>query len=179
MRIVMTSLLLGSVLGTIVQAANPVTADEVKILDQDWGTGGQMQQVRHITIAGQPDAQGLKKAQNEGIQVVLNLRGLDEPGGEHAALIQELGMSYQQIPIMGNGGLNPQAVDQISAAVAAADGKPILLHCASGNRAAAWLAIHLAEQQGHGMAIDEALKVARKAGLTSDALAQLVRDYLQ
>jgi protein tyrosine phosphatase (PTP) superfamily phosphohydrolase (DUF442 family) len=52
----------------------------------------------------------------------------------------------------------------------------ILMHCSSGNRVAAWYAIHLVQQKN--MARDDALAIARRNGLTKDSMIARVQTYL-
>jgi len=51
------------------------------------------------------------------------------------------------------------------------------VHCASGNRVAAWWATHLVDE--HDMNADASLDLARKAGLTKSSLSKLVQHQLK
>ncbi|MGI9265357.1 MAG: hypothetical protein ACR2QU_10525, partial [Gammaproteobacteria bacterium] len=54
--------------------------------------------------------------------------------------------------------------------------KKILMHCSSGNRVAAWYAIHLVQVED--MERDNALDIARRNGLTRKGMEQRVHTYL-
>jgi protein tyrosine phosphatase (PTP) superfamily phosphohydrolase (DUF442 family) len=85
-------------------------------------------------------------------------------------------MQYEQVPVPGGEPLPRDALERVEAIVAAEPGRPVLLHCSSGNRAAAWLATHLVTR--HGMEVGDALAVARRAGLTKPDMEEKVRAYL-
>ena len=55
-----------------------------------------------ITTAGQPSADALKKLADQGYKTVIDLRGLEEDRGfNEASTVENLGMSYIQLPIGG------------------------------------------------------------------------------
>lgn len=117
-----------------------------------------------LVTGGQPSQADLLQLKHAGITKVVNLRGPNEdiPFDERAE-VEALGLEYVSLPISG-------AVDVTSANarklhdLLASDEK-IFLHCASGNRVGALLAIraHLIE----GKPIDESLELGRAAGLGS------------
>jgi protein tyrosine phosphatase (PTP) superfamily phosphohydrolase (DUF442 family) len=75
-------------------------------------------------------------------------------------------MSYIQIPIAGAADLTRANVERLDTTLR--DARPagrVLLHCASGNRAGALLALR--ENWLHGAAPEDALALGLAAGLTS------------
>jgi uncharacterized protein (TIGR01244 family) len=117
-----------------------------------------------LYTSGQPTEAQLHQAAAAGITTVIDLRqpsedrGFDETGSATA-----LGLHYIRIPVAGAAGLTPANVQALQAALAGANG-PVLLHCASGNRVGALLALMKAQQ---GVPADEALQFGRAAGMTS------------
>jgi len=117
-----------------------------------------------LYTGGQPTAQQLQQAATAGITTVIDLRQPNEDRGfDETATAASLGMHYIRIPVSGAAGLTPANVQALHTALAEADG-PVLLHCASGNRVGALLALLKARQ---GMPVDQALQFGRDAGMTS------------
>ncbi|WP_052631412.1 prolyl oligopeptidase family serine peptidase [Pseudoxanthomonas suwonensis] len=117
-----------------------------------------------LHTGGQPSAQDLARLQAQGVRTVIDLRTPGEDRGfDQAAEARRLGLAYVALPIAGK--------DDITAANATAlqalleqHGDGVLLHCGSGNRVGALLALGAA--QG-GASHEEALALGRQAGLTS------------
>lgn len=122
---------------------------------------------------GQPDAEILTRLKAAGYVAVVDLRtasedrGMDEPAAVAAA-----GLDYYSLPIAGARGTtfeNAKALDDLLAGI---DG-PVFLHCRSGNRVGALLALSASKK---GASADEALDIGRTAGLTT--LEPTVRERL-
>ena len=142
-----------------------------------WGKAENVVQVKHLYFSAQPDATGIKAAKDAGVEVVINLRHSEEMDWDEAAAVKEAGLTYYQVPITGDGpGFDQSSMQRISALVKKHHQQPLWLHCSSGNRASAWLAVHLA--QDHHMDIDQSIALAQKVGLTSDELEKRVRTYV-
>lgn len=60
------------------------------------------------------------------------------------------------------------AVARIEELVAEHHDERVLLHFSSSNRVGGWLATHMARK--HGLSIDDALAVGRRAGITKDGI---------
>ncbi|MEQ1579922.1 MAG: protein tyrosine phosphatase family protein [Steroidobacteraceae bacterium] len=94
-----------------------------------------------ITSAGQPTAEQLTAAATEGFKTVIDLRPASEDHGmDERVIVEKLGMRYVTLPVSGAKDIsyaNAAALDKL---LAEAKG-PVLLHCASGNRAGALLAL--------------------------------------
>lgn len=118
-----------------------------------------------LHTGGQPSAQDLAAFAQQGVHTVIDLRTAEEPRGfDEAATAQRLGLQYLLLPIEGGDGLtaaNAAALHQLLAQ----HGDGILLHCASGNRVGALLALAVAQHDG--MAPEAALLLGREAGMTS------------
>ena len=115
--------------------------------------------------AGQPSAVQLAQARAAGVVTVIDLRAADEDRGfDEPARAAALGLRYLALPVAGTDGVSVDAARQLHALLAASDG-PVLLHCASGNRAGALLALAAAHVEGADNAT--ALELGRAAGLGS------------
>lgn len=128
-----------------------------------------------LYTAGQPSAQQLRQAAANGVTTVIDLRRPDEQRGyDEAAEAEQLGLRYVRLPIGGAADIteaNARTLDRILKQ----DSGKTLLHCASGNRVGALLA--LARARVDGASTGQALQLGRDAGLTS--LEPLVRAALE
>ncbi|MDN5780543.1 MAG: protein tyrosine phosphatase family protein [Luteimonas sp.] len=132
------------------------------------------QPMANVYSAGQPDADAWPRLAAAGIGTVIDLRpDAERPGRDEGAEVQAVGLAYRQIPVAGPQDLTPEAARTLWQAIEAAPGK-VLVHCASGNRVGALLAIAAAREGG--MAPEQALELGRGAGMTS--LEPRVREVL-
>jgi len=103
-----------------------------------------------------------------GVTTVINLRPDAELAGrDERSEVAQAGMRYVQLPVAGAEGITEANADALMQALQQADG-PVLVHCASGNRVGALLAIGAARA---GMPVEEAIAYGRSAGLGSGAEA--------
>jgi len=117
-----------------------------------------------LHTGGQPTAQDLADLRAEGVATVIDLRGVDEDRGyDAAAEAQRLGLRYIAVPIAGKDDITPANAARLQQLLDQSEGD-VLLHCASGNRVGALLAL-AAHQQGRSA--EEALRIGRDAGLKS------------
>jgi uncharacterized protein (TIGR01244 family) len=97
---------------------------------------------RNLLSAGQPAQKQLKAAREAGYAAVIDLRcegeftDFDEP-----AVVKALGMDYLRIPVDGAAGVTESNARALQAAIANADGRPVLCHCGTGNRVGALVAL--------------------------------------
>ena len=94
-----------------------------------------------ITTAGQPGEAALASIAAAGYKSVIDLRGTNEERGlDERKSVEMLGMSYVNLPVEGAAGVsyaNASALDKLLAELP----KPVLVHCSTGNRAGALLAL--------------------------------------
>ncbi len=118
-----------------------------------------------VYISAQPSPEALREFADMGGATVINLRReseMDKYVGYHEdRLAAQLGLEYVHVPL-GASSLSDDDVRRVSDAISSTQ-DPVLLHCASGTRASALLATHLAS--GEGMALGEAMHVAAPLGL--------------
>ena len=118
-----------------------------------------------LCTGGRPAPEHLARAADLGVKVVVNLcPPAESPGFDEAAVVASLGMSYVNIPVAGAGDLTPANVALLAAALEGhGEQHRALLHCASGNRVGAMLALKAKQIDGKSTA--EALDIGRAAGL--------------
>ena len=116
-----------------------------------------------IRSAGQPTAEQFKVFADAGYTTVIDIRGPDEDRGlDEAAVLEELGLEYVQLPIVGSEAINYDNARELDALLAGYD-DPVLVHCGSGNRVGALLAL---KESMAGASDAEALEYGKNAGLS-------------
>jgi uncharacterized protein (TIGR01244 family) len=127
------------------------------------GVPNRHQSNERLVTAGQPEAGAWTQLAAEGVTTVINLRPDSElPGRNEAAEVAQAGMAYTQIPVAGAAGITGENAEALWSAIAQAPGK-VLVHCASGNRVGALLALGAAQRGG--MDPQQALQFGKDAGL--------------
>ncbi|MEZ4270014.1 MAG: sulfur transferase domain-containing protein [Myxococcota bacterium] len=127
-----------------------------------------------ILIGEQPTDAQFQAAAAEGFRTVVNLRTPKEQEHAEQPRVEAFGMNYIALPINGADGITRQNAQTLATAIAAAE-KPILLHCSSGQRAAALLT--LVAHYTEGKDIDSAIAAGRSIGLSK--LEPRVREVLE
>jgi protein tyrosine phosphatase (PTP) superfamily phosphohydrolase (DUF442 family) len=129
-----------------------------------------------VITGGQPDAAQLAALAEAGYRTVVDLRAPGEPypREDEKAALESLGIEYVSIPVAGPEGLTEENARALSAVLAEEDAYPIAIHCGSGNRVGALLALEAAWIDGAPPA--EALALGLDAGLTG--LEPKVRELL-
>jgi uncharacterized protein (TIGR01244 family) len=132
------------------------------------------QPLADVVSGGQPSEAQLAEAAAAGYRTVINLRMPSEDGlPDEAARVAELGMEYVSLPIDGAEAITEDNARALSRSLETAE-RPVLLHCGSGNRVGALLA--LSAYYVDGRSADEALQYGLDSGLTR--LEPLVRERL-
>jgi uncharacterized protein (TIGR01244 family) len=90
-----------------------------------------------LSIAGQPEAEDLKAAAEQGFKSVLNLRSSEESGAlpDEQQLAEAAGLEYANVPLSSsapNEELVTKALSELENLA-----KPVLVHCGAGLRAGA------------------------------------------
>jgi protein tyrosine phosphatase (PTP) superfamily phosphohydrolase (DUF442 family) len=128
-------------------------------------------------VSGSPSEQELTrfKRKHKGA-AILDLRAIDELGNcSEPAVASKLKMKYDRVIFEKQATIDPVVIENIDKSIARTKGKPVLLFCKTGNRAAAWLAIQMVRDEGRPL--EEAIVVAREMGLKPD-MEGAVREYL-
>jgi protein tyrosine phosphatase (PTP) superfamily phosphohydrolase (DUF442 family) len=96
-------------------------------------------------------------------------RGLDEP-----EVVRQAGMEYASIPV-GHEKVEEETFERFRELVRDPGRRPVLVHCSSANRVGALLVPYLILDEGRSR--EEALGIARRVGLRSDALEREALRY--
>lgn len=132
-----------------------------------------------IRTSGQPNLKQLEGLKALGLVGVVNLRPRDEAPGQNLTHIwaPQLDLQYWEIAVSSPADFTEQNAKTLWSLVssAQAENRPTLIHCASGNRVGALLAI--AAHKAGGMPVGEALSLGDRAGLSS--LRPLVKEFLE
>lgn len=124
-----------------------------------------LQPLPGLYTAGQPAAADWAAIKARGVRTVINLRTPGElQGRDEAAEVRAAGLRYLEIPVAGADGINPANARALHDALAPAHGGGVLVHCASGNRAGALLALE--QRDFDGVAPERALEIGKSAGVT-------------
>lgn len=159
------TLLCGLILSTAIAIAGEADPSAVTSLKVDLDAVvalGEVVPVDGITSAGQPDEAGFRVFAEKGYVAVIDIRtegedrGLDEP-----AIVTELGMEYVLFPV-GRSDITFERAEELAALLEQHDG-PVLVHCASGNRVGALLALQAFSETGDA---ELALETGRAGGMT-------------
>jgi len=115
-----------------------------------------------VVTGGAPSQEQLQAAHAAGFKTVISLLPETDPEAEQ---VRALGMSFVSIPVAGPQDLTEDNARKLGEAMDRAGAKPLLLHCASGNRAGGLLALK-AFFVDH-MAPQDAIALGESAGLAS------------
>ena len=133
-----------------------------------------LQPIDGITSSGQPNASEFEIVAKSGYVAVIDMRGPSENRGlNEQAVVEELGLEYIEFPLVGRESISFANAKQLDALLNDIDG-PVLLHCGSGNRVGAILALRHSLQ---GADDEDAMQYGKSAGLTS--LEPVVKDRLE
>ena len=134
---------------------------------------GAVEPVNSVTSSGQPDEAALRVFRDSGYAAVIDLRGETEDRGlDEQAVVEGLGMSYVPFPIEGDENINFGSAEGLNRLIEAQDG-PVLIHCGSGNRVGAMLALI---DGLNGADTEAAIATGKEGGLTR--LEGVVRETL-
>jgi uncharacterized protein (TIGR01244 family) len=127
-----------------------------------------------LHTSGQPTLEQLDTLAAQGIHTVIDLRSADEDRGyDEAAELKSRGIAYHSLPINGKDDLNADNAAALKHLLDAS-GDGVLIHCHTGNRAGALLALEAAKEEG--LAPEKAVELGKSAGMTS--LAPVVEEKL-
>ncbi len=134
-----------------------VDIDEVHMIED-------LQPIDGITSSGQPNASAFEIVAKSGYVAVIDMRGPGENRGlDEKAVVEELGLEYIEFPLVGREAISFENAQQLDKLLTVIDG-PVLLHCGSGNRVGAILALRHSLQ---GADDEHAMLYGKSAGLTS------------
>ena len=127
-----------------------------------------------LLTGGQPAASDWAALKAQGVTTIVNLRPRAEMADHgEAAEVAAAGMAYVELPIVGADDISPDNARRLWTLLKLSPA-PVLVHCASGNRVGALLALGAA--RSGGMPAEAALEFGRSAGLSG--LEPVVRERL-
>lgn len=172
-KIILFLAFLGSQCLVQVQAQAPVP-DTLKVQIDDVVAADSVIPVDGISVSGQPNEEALSVFAASGYTTVIDLRGAQENRGfDEEAAVEAAGLDYVQLPIESAAQINYATAAELTRLIEASEG-PVLLHCGSGNRVGALLA--LAKRQ-EGANVEESISYGKEGGLTR--LRGVVEERLQ
>lgn len=128
-----------------------------------------------LLTAGQPAPEAWSSLARDGVGTVINLRPDTEMGDrDEAAEVAAAGLKYHSLPVAGADGITAENARALMSLIENAEGD-VLVHCASGNRVGALLA--LAAVAEGGMDTEAAVAAGKAAGLGS--LEPRVREVIE
>jgi len=163
----------------IILLAFAANADEggqsVHVNLDDIVEAGKVAPVDGITSAGQPDETSLEVFANSGYAVVIDMRGPDEDRGmdDFSGAVEQTGMKYVAFPVVGKDAISFDTAARLDELLQGTEG-PVLMHCGSGNRVGAVLALR---ESLKGASDEDAIQYGKDAGMTR--LEPLVREVLE
>lgn len=129
-----------------------------------------------LYAAGQPTPREWPEIAKAGVRTVLNLRPENEqPGFREAELARNAGLEYLYLPVGSADMLDDERVAAFDALLARYAEGGMLIHCGTGNRVGALVALRA--HRFLGASLGEALAAGRQAGLTG--LEPRVRELLE
>jgi uncharacterized protein (TIGR01244 family) len=153
----LSALTLALVLGAPGCASTPPTAVPA--------IAGAMSPAPGIVTGGRLHATDIAAVRDAGIRQVIDLTpDAETPDFDEAAAVRGAGLAYANLPLHGAADLTRDNVVAFDRLIRDAK-RPVLVHCASGNRVGAIAALRAAWVQGK--AADDAIAVGRAWGLKS------------
>jgi uncharacterized protein (TIGR01244 family) len=118
----------------------------------------------HLITGGQPEASAWSTLAAHGVTTVINLRPQAEMGErDEAGEVTRAGMVYREIPVADAAGITEAKARELWTLLEQSKGD-VLVHCSSGNRVGALLAVGAATAGGETP--EAALELGKRAGLT-------------
>ena len=118
----------------------------------------------NTVVCGALDEEKVAALAKAGIDVVINLQPDEELSFDEAAAVERAGMGYEHLPISGVADLKQLKILAFDNILRQHHGKKIALHCGSGNRVGAAIALRAGWLRGRKM--DTAMERGRSHGLT-------------
>jgi uncharacterized protein (TIGR01244 family) len=113
--------------------------------------------------SGQPNEAVLRNFADAGYGTIIDMRMPDEDRGmDERAVVESLGMTYVTMPIGSADDINFENAAALDKLMSGLD-QPALVHCASGNRVGALIALRA---KANGASNEEALAAGKAAGAT-------------
>ncbi|HEX7119199.1 MAG TPA: protein tyrosine phosphatase family protein [Longimicrobiales bacterium] len=133
--------------------------------------------VPEVLTGGQPTEEHLRVFSEQGYRTILDLRAPGEPRPyDEPEAARRIGLEYVNLPVTPDT-LSDETFGRFRQLMRDASKRPVVVHCASGNRVGVLLIPYLVLDEGKGM--EEAVDAAMEAGLRSREMADRAMDYVQ
>lgn len=116
-----------------------------------------------VIVTGALDKEKVAILQQAGVEYVINLQPTNELTFDEQRALSEAGIDYTHVPIRGAEDLRQTVIMKFDKAVQQGHGKNTLIHCKSGNRVGAAVALRAGWLRGRKM--DTALEWGKNYGL--------------
>lgn len=118
----------------------------------------------NVYASGQPTKEQIQLLANAGIKHIINLRPTSEQDWDEGAYVRSLNLQYHSIPVAGIEDVTSENAKTLTQLLKTIGNEPVLVHCSSGNRVGALIAV--AEHDIKGRDIEAAIVEGRRWGLT-------------
>ncbi|MEW6990317.1 tyrosine-protein phosphatase [Colwelliaceae bacterium 6441] len=116
-----------------------------------------------LVVGGQPSIADFKVLKEHGVSQVVDLRSeAEKTNFDEAQLLKEMGIAYHCIPLTNMSTFTKSAAEKLKSILDLQ--QPCLVHCASGNRVGALIALQAFWLEG--LSPQESLNKGLQAGLT-------------
>lgn len=115
-------------------------------------------------VCGALDEEKVAALAKAGVELVINLQPDDELSFDESTAVARAGMHYEHLPISGAADLKQLKILAFDNVLRQYHGKKIAVHCGSGNRVGAAIALRAGWLRGRKM--DTAMERGRSHGLT-------------
>lgn len=116
-----------------------------------------------VFSAGMPSEANIQEAAQAGIRTVVDLCGEGEAGWDEESAVEDAGMRYVHIPVCGPQDVCEPRAKELDVVLNDAGLRPMVIHCGSGNRVGALVALR--EFHCVGDDAETAVSKGREAGL--------------
>ena len=133
-----------------------------------------------LALAGQPGPKDFKEFSELGFKKIINVRGVREMEALNFSVSEaakRLNLSYHPVPLMEEGAPDRRALNKIHQILESAPKEKTLIHCASGQRAAAAFLAHLLKAKK--ILPESAPSLAFETGLQNEALLSAVLQIIE
>jgi uncharacterized protein (TIGR01244 family) len=150
-------------IGCAANATAPTEAAVVAIPAEQIRADQSVLSGKQYVSSSQPDEAILSIVKDAGFAAVIDLRGAAEDRGfDEGEAAAAMGLRYVSLPITVPDGLTYENAAKLHAILGEIDG-PVLMHCGTGNRVGALVAL---QKHREGWSDEQALAAGRNAGLT-------------
>lgn len=118
----------------------------------------------NTVVTGKLSPEKIAKIAEAGIEHIINLQPDSELNFDEKSAVEAAGIHYTHLPISGADDLKQVNLLEFDKALRAHHGKKTLLHCGSGNRVGACMALRAGWLRGRKM--DTAMERGKQHGLT-------------